>query len=593
MKKNPVLPYNMEARAFKGTERAQSDSSLEIYANCPANFAYNYGLFARRGKPEKFVWFIYGSVIHSVADSIRTDILINKRVNPSKMSKEDEEKYFRKYYHQIKLAMDPEFAYQQKAECEPFIYIPRESIDKMGPKKYRALEEKKRRAYLEKAWNTIKAVFYSTRVQTKYTFNKYEWRFSSQKFRAPNLHMPEYPIWLLGAFDEINYMQDGSDLWYIVVDLKSGNKTNLKLQNNHQMLMYNYVLRNIDHSSPSQQYRKEKDPNTGEVIKVPNPTLDYLKVFNGIPPRDQFLVSLDIDGWALHKHGDYTLYSEDFRLPVDVNFDVEWPEHHKFISDVSTEQHYMLKGYDKQGHLYAPTDFEPLSIRGKQIDIGRSMREQRFVPRIGPRCGLCPAKQWCKEDHPVDWEQYKERHGLGINYEDEHFVTEHGDFSIETEDDGGMILPDENYIPKLVPVQQVLDYNGKGQSKHNVFIPKTVPKRTLKEMMAMGFMPAKRLLAYAKRQLRQLPFLEGGYMCQCMKFKDLIPLPLLLVLVKYIEGKWSLNFNATELHQFMCINCPVDDCLRRAEHLAKTGQTKDSIAKFKVGSELIELGTAD
>lgn len=554
MKKNQVLPYNKDAKAFQGTERAQSDSSLEIYANCPANFAYNYGLFAHRGKPEKFSWFIYGSIIHKIADGIRTEVLVDKTVSPY-MSKEDESKYFRKWFYLVKLAMDPEFCYQEKGECEEFIYIPRDSIQRMGMTAYRKLAGQKKETYLRKAWNTIKAVYYSTRIQARFTYSKYEWRFSSQKFRVENLHRPDNRIWLLGAFDDIHYMVDGSDLWYIIIDLKSGNKNNLKLRNNHQMLMYNFVARHIDHASPS---------------KKDGPRMEHLSIFNHRPPREQYLVSLDVEPWLFtkHKHPEQILHSEDMKLLVEVNFDVEWPEHHKFISDVSTEQHYMLKEYDQNGNLFAPEEFEPLSVRGKQLDIGRSMREQRFVPRIGPHCGLCPAKQWCKEDHPDDWDQYRERHSLGVNYEEQDFIIDPGDIAIDVEDDGGVLLPDETYVSKYIPVQQTLDLSGRGGSKHNLFIPKTVPKRKMKEMEQLGFATVTGIAAKLKRMVHQLPFLEDGTKCQCMGFKNMI-------LPEDEKIDLKLLSSPSALHQHMIDHCPLGDCLRRQEHQQRLKQEEN------------------
>jgi hypothetical protein len=571
MSKNKKLLLNKDARAFKGEERALSDSSAEIYANCPAYFAYTYKLFAHRGAVAKFIWFIYGSVIHKVADAIRTEVLVEKKV-ANDLQGDELKSYLSKWYYQVKLALDPTLAQRTTGKSEPFLWIPQETIDKMGAKRYFQLVEKKREDYLQKAWNTISAVYMSTRVPTGFTFNKYEWRFSSQRFRIPNYHVPEKPIWILGAFDEINYMQDGSDLWYIVTDLKSGNKNNLKTQNNHQMLVYNYLTRNLDHTAP---------------LSKEGERFDHLKDFNGLAPREQYLVSLDIDPWAIEKHKEKVLYSDDFRLLVEVNFEEEWPEHNKFLSDVWREQVAMLKEHDQSGNLYAE-EFEPLSMRGRQIGIGKSIRESRFVPKISPRCGLCAARPWCKEDHPDDWDIYRERHNLGLKDDAEHFILE------QVTD----VVDDHQEIPvETISVSQnVLDFSLGKASKHISLVSSLVPKRRLKEMQQLGFMQAKSLVALFKKAIRALPLLKSGK-CQCQGFKDLIYMDLVALTMLFHQevqentiiaeeelakrrykpkSKPVISPNPETMHRFMIEHCPLEDCLRRKECLAEEGGAKDA-----------------
>ena len=346
--------------------------------------------------------------------------------------------------------------------------------------------------YLTKLWLALEAFRLEFTVMQPFTKMLFEFRFSRQRVTLRS-HIDGWEFPLEGQIDRIQMA--GAD--YVLTDFKSGwiIKTytdRVRLVEDLQMTIYDHVARRIFGCAPKAMYIQPVD-FPAKILEERGPeTLVELRI--PVPPRNSSHLE------------DVVNLGKDVRELVDF---IVRPEYHSEAERQS---------------------WQPQSSYGRKAGFAESVREGRFVPRVGVWCTNCQYLECCKSDHEADWEHYRKNRGT--------------DFPAGN---GGEELTTFRLEHELVSVPGRLFADVACRPRHT---PKS--ERVMRqEMLASGnFIPLRNWRAYQERAMDLLPGL-----CPCKKSK-IFPLWLTDYTAKLSRGG---QVDLSELGR----QCPYEECPRR------------------------------
>ncbi len=206
------------------------------------------------------------------------------------------------------------------------------------------------------------------------------------RIKVPSSIIKGEAILLLGYIDLLMELPDAKTgaTKLVVFDWKTGKRKNLfeHLQENVQMLIYSHAV-------------------FSEYGKVPETYLVSTEVF-----RNDLLNKTERELQDM-------LMLPPFRIPVPINYNRQIKD---LIRQIS-EQWFVLKSLitppqDSGGKLMVKY-FEVKSRKGKLLDYGKHLRENRPVPNVGsPACDYCSSRSKCEVDNAQDWNALRTKHQL-------------------------------------------------------------------------------------------------------------------------------------------------------------------------------------
>jgi len=133
------------------------------------------------------------------------------------------------------------------------------------------------------------------------------------------------------------------------------------------------------------------------------------------PPKAMYIQPLEFRKDFLYEHGGSTFRKLAIAIP-----DRSHPE---FIKDVQLLAHDVWEMVDMvvRAHCFSKTEkeeWQPKSSYGKKAGFAESVKQSRFVPRIGDWCTNCAFVNHCRDDHRQDWLVHEGRHRRLIGIED-------------------------------------------------------------------------------------------------------------------------------------------------------------------------------
>lgn len=341
-------------------------------------------------------------------------------------------------------------------------------------------EKEKRKIYMGTGRLAFEAIFLERISASPFDRTEVEFDFGPKnitiKSSAGNV---EYTV--SGRIDRIQFWPDGN---YLILDLKTGsarwNYQRNKLVRDIQMTLYQYACE---------------------------------KLF-GRRPKQIFIQPVTLSRRFIDQEQGRAL--ELIRIPVEIREDpIHFENLALLIEDVRDVLNLVIKAdfySEKEKHQW-----QPRSNWGRMAKFTDNVRQNRFMPRIGPWCGYCSFLQLCQQTNPLDWQTYREL--------------------LETK----RITPNPEIMP--VTFQQAASSGQKelfDQTRLKILkSDKKSERKIKKEMLASGeFLAFKELPALAKKIHHLIP-LKDSLPCPCRRL-GLVSLSILENFRNYRQNTLSL-----------------------------------------------------
>ena len=391
---------------------------------------------------------------------------------------------------------------------ENFRFRTDKKASELNPREYNEALAQEKSNYLGTMYIALEALRRQFTVPREWTDLEFEFKFSgsevglkeiSEWAKGPLFSIKEAVTWsypITGSIDLLEVYPSGYD----ITDYKSGwiinqYKDRFKLAEDIQMTLYSYACLELLGRLPSNIYIQPLEMSKAWLEKHDSEALRKLRIL--VPPRTEPEYFEDI-----------TIIGKDIQSMVNM---VVNPSKY-------TEAERQM--------------WRPKSGVARKAGLADSVRQSRFVPRIGPWCDNCKFLELCQKDHLADWQAKRE--------------TETCEIPEETNGFQHFNLPQKPEIDQLTLFEP-----AKAKS---TYLPKGKKSEKQAMLESKNFVPDSKLKAPLTNKAKSL--LTG--VCPCVQYK-LYPIWLLELVPHLIRGK------LTELHS-LGSDCPWGNCPRRKEN---------------------------
>lgn len=484
------MEVRMQTRYELRYPRNLSATSISQFSDCEQRFAYQW-IFVDVPITPDHVSLVYGSAMHAMAQHTW-----NQKLGGGTFTSD-----IVKYCHAFVVgALNGKHGPRTSSEPpQPIRWLSFVDEVRLSPQEKEAKIAEKKQEYIAKAFFALKAIYLECAEPSPFVRTEIEYSFRRKRITLPVLD-GDLPFPLLGVIDRVQFLPSND---YVLVDYKTGATSSYqrnKLVRDIQMTIYQYA---------------------GELIW-------------DRPPIDIFIQPLEVPKETLETYGPKTLEHLRTRVPVRTD-----PVHFEGIKSIARDILSVV------GHLLYPARhtkeereaWQPISEWGKMAAFTDNMKQDRFVPRIGTWCAVCPFSKTCCADNLADWKLWEESRGndaFGENVESSSTVA----------------------AKQELPVQETLF----GEKIYRRAYSKS-EREIRKEMLTSGnFYHAKNVAARLKEMHRILK--NGSTPCPCVRL-NLIPLPFLELLPQFLCDKGKRRSARKITAKQLGEACPYENCPHR------------------------------
>ena len=246
----------------------------------------------------------------------------------------------------------------------------------MSPEEQLKKIEKKQLDFRIKTRAAVEAIYYMLSRGTKAVELQAEKGF---KLFVPSTIDSSVQVPVLGMIDLYLGFASGRK---VVIDWKTGKRSYIveeKLRNHTQMLLYKRSI-------------------FEEYGVVPDTFIVSQEVF-----RSQINEQKTLEDKQL------MLLREPFLIPVQVNYDEQWPYLQQLISEIWYVLQHLIYRPDSKIAQDKIKQWRPQSREGKMLHLEEHLIQDRPVPNIGKHCDFCSARSMCQKDNAMDWDVRKKQ----------------------------------------------------------------------------------------------------------------------------------------------------------------------------------------